>query len=188
MECVKIDEDNLQHTNYEFFMASQPAWCLIHTKPKQELTAAEHLRRQNYSVYLPMLCKCEKRKGKQTNTTAPLFPRYLFILLSAGIDDWGPIRSTKGVSDFVRFGSNPAQVPNNLIDEIKAREEDNGFHYEMERQLQNGDKISITDGPFMGFNAIFKSHRGNDRAMILLDIIGKASRVEVAGDSIVKNN
>jgi transcriptional antiterminator RfaH len=169
-------------------MPSQAKWCLIHTKPKQEQTAAEHLRRQDYHVYLPMLCKRKKKNGKPIDFLTPLFPRYLFVRLLAGIDDWGPIRSTKGVRDFVRFGTNPTQVPDELINEIKAREDNNGLHYELEPGLQKGDKIRITDGPFSGCSAIFTEHRGKDRVLILLNIIGQSSRVEVASDSIDKGD
>lgn len=169
-------------------MSSQAKWCLIHTKPKQEQTAAEHLRRQHYHVYLPMLCKRRIKNERQISAVTPLFPRYLFVRLSAGIDNWGPIRSTKGVRDFVRFGTNPTQVPNELIDEIKAREDNNGLHYELEPELQKGDKIHITDGPFSGCNAIFTAHRSKERVLILLDIIGKSSRVEVASNSIEKRD
>jgi transcriptional antiterminator RfaH len=169
-------------------MPNQAKWCLIHTKPKQEQTAAEHLRRQHYHVYLPMLYKRRTKSRKQTSALTPLFPRYLFVRLAAGIDDWGPIRSTKGVRDFVRFGTNPTRVPDELIDDIKAREDDNGLHHELEPELQRGDKIRLTDGPFSGCNAIFTAHRSKERVMILLDIIGKSSRVEVAANSIEKRD
>lgn len=161
-------------------------WCLIHTKPKQEMIAGEHLKRQNYCVYLPILQKHRSRTGKRVNTTSPLFPRYLFVRLSAGIDDWGPIRSTRGVSDFVRFGSAPAKVPDQIINEIKMRESGDGLHYEVEPELRNGDKIYVTEGAFSGCNAIFDARRGKERVLILLDIIGRSSRVEVAANSIAK--
>lgn len=168
-------------------MAGQYTWCLIHTKPKQEKIAAEHLLRQNYCVYLPMLCRHKGGQGgPQASPPTPLFPRYLFIRLSAGVDDWGPIRSTKGVSDFVRFGVTPARVPDSLIAEIKAREGDNGLHHEVLPELVNGDKIRIQDGPFSGCSAIFKAHRGRDRVLILLDVIGKANLVEVTVDSVAR--
>jgi transcriptional antiterminator RfaH len=38
-----------------------------------------------------------------------LFPGYLFIQLDEKLENWSPIRSTKGVQNFVKFGLNFAQ-------------------------------------------------------------------------------
>ncbi len=76
-------------------MKSQANWHLIHTKPAQEITAQVELERQGYTTYLPKIKKGKKKKHLQQQIFAPLFPRYLFIQLTAGIDNWGPIRSTR---------------------------------------------------------------------------------------------
>jgi len=168
-------------------MTSQPAWRLIHTKPHQELIAADNLKRQGYIVYLPLLNHRKQRGGKQVYVRKPLFPRYLFIYLTAGLDDWGPIRSTIGVSSLVRFGMEPARVPEDLITNIKSREGEDGCHHEHVQELKEGDKIRITDGAFSGYEAIFQAKRSEERVLILLDVIGVATRVEVLEGTITKD-
>ena len=90
-------------------------WYLIQTKPKQEAEAQRNLSDQNYAVFFPKAFI----KGK----TVPLFPRYLFIELDDKSQNWTPIRSTKGVANFVRFGLTFAKVPNKIINMIKVQQQ-----------------------------------------------------------------
>ncbi len=169
-------------------MENPSVWRLIYTKPRQELEAQQQLERQGYTTYLPMLCRHQRHKGKQQEIQSPLFPRYLFIHLTTGIDDWGPIRSTRGVSGMVQFGSEAAAVPDDLIAEIQARAADDGYHYEDRMALARGDSVRISEGPFAGYEALFQSNRGDDRVLVLLDVIGQTTRVEVPSHSIVKGD
>ena len=92
-------------------------WFLIYSKPQQERVAVQNLERQGYETYLPMLRRSRRRQGKKFETVEPLFPRYLFVNLSEELDDWGPIRSTRGVSRMIRFGNEAARVPDEFVDE-----------------------------------------------------------------------
>ena len=90
--------------------------CIIcFQKKREEELAKEHLERQSYQVYLPKILGRKRQSGRTIRVIQPMFPRYLFINLSDETDDWGPIRSTIGVSTLVRFGMEPAKVPENLI-------------------------------------------------------------------------
>ncbi len=169
-------------------MASPSVWRLIYTKPRQEMEAQRQLEHQGYTTYLPILCRRELRNGKQQEVQAPLFPRYLFIHLTAGIDDWGPIRSTCGVSRLVKFGAEAVSVPDELIAAIQARAEEDGYHYEDRMEFQRGDSVRISDGPFSGYEAIFQANRGEERVLVLLDVIGQTTKVEVASHSIVRDD
>jgi transcriptional antiterminator RfaH len=160
-------------------MTSQSAWRLVYTKPRQEVEANKQLERQGYDVYLPMLSKQVRKNGKVIYSKTPLFPRYMFIHLTAGLDNWGPIRSTRGVSSLVSFGGKPANIPNSFIAKIQEREMDDGLHYEEIPKLTKGDKVHIKDGPFSGYEAIFHARSGKDRVFILLGVIGKAINIKM---------
>jgi transcriptional antiterminator RfaH len=169
-------------------MDSPSVWRLIYTKPRQEMEAQRQLERQGYTTYLPIICRRIHRNGRQQETRGPLFPRYLFIYLTSGIDDWGPIRSTRGVSKLVKFGADAVSVPDDLIAEIQARAEDDGYHYEERMEFKRGDSVRISDGPFSGYEAIFQAHRSEERVLVLLDVIGQTTRVEVADHAIVRDD
>jgi transcriptional antiterminator RfaH len=169
-------------------MNNPSVWSLIYTKPRQELEAQKQLERQGYTTYLPMLCRRERHGSRLQDTLTPLFPRYLFIRLTAGIDDWGPIRSTRGVSNMVRFGIEAARVPDNLIEEIRTHAGEDGYHHEEALEFKQGDRVHIADGPFSGCAAIFQASRSEERVLILLDVVGQATRVEVQAESLEKRD
>ncbi|MCW8905846.1 MAG: transcription/translation regulatory transformer protein RfaH [Sedimenticola sp.] len=163
-------------------MDNQAAWHLIHSKPRQERVAREQLERQGFQTYLPEI----RQPGRSRISIAPLFPRYLFIRLTAGLDDWTPIRSTRGVSSLVRIGMNPARIPDQLVEHIRKREGKDGLHQLPVRAFNSGDRIRLVSGPFTDCEAIFCEQRAENRVIILLDMIGKQNRVEVSADNIAR--
>lgn len=159
-------------------------WYLIHTKPKQENKARENLLRQNYSVYLPMVVRRRKRKGRAIRTLEALFPRYLFIHLDDSTDDWAPIRSTLGVSELVRFGLIPAKISENMVSAIKQRENEEGIHELQVSDFEEGQQIRIVEGPLEGYEAIFKAKSGQERAVVLLNIAQNMAKIQIDIDKI----
>lgn len=146
------------------------AWYLIYTKPTQEDVAKMNLERQGYEVYLPRVMGLRKKQGRSLKTVLPMFPRYLFIHLDNETDNWGPIRSTIGVSNLVRFGMDAARVPNQLIGEIQARENDDGVVDLPDKAFKQGQAVRITTGPFEGYEAIFSDKQAKNRVLVLLKI------------------
>jgi transcriptional antiterminator RfaH len=155
------------------------SWYLIHTKPKSEDLAKENLERQNYETYLPLILGRSRKKGKTIKSIQPMFPRYLFIHLSNQTDDWGPIRSTLGVSSLVRFGVAPAKVPDKLINNLKKSENNEGIHELTSKPLSQGDKLLIMEGPFEGYEATLFSQKSDDRIIVLLKIAENFVKVKL---------
>ena len=154
-------------------------WYLIQAKPKSESIAKENLERQGYEVYLPLILGRTKRRGKKIKSVQPMFPRYLFISLSDQTDDWGPIRSTLGVSNLVRFGLKAAKVPENLINGLKKNENSEGIQELRKKILSPGDKLLIVEGPFEGHEATLYSQSSDDRVIVLLKITENFVKVKL---------
>jgi len=159
-------------------------WYLIHTKPKQESIAKENLLRQKYCVYLPMAVIRRRRDGRTKRTVEALFPRYLFIHLDDATDDWAPIRSTIGVSGLVRFGMTPARISEDLVATIKRRENGEGIYELQAGNFEEGQKVRIAEGPFEGYEAIFKSKSGQERAVLLLKVAENMLKIQIDIDKI----
>jgi transcriptional antiterminator RfaH len=144
-------------------------WYLIQTKPQKEVIAAENLTNQDYDVFFP--------KAVINNKTTPLFPGYLFIKLDDKIQNWTPIRSTKGVFNFVRFGLSFAKVPNQIINLIKTQQQQT-----IEKMINicshhKGDYLEIQTGAFKGQQAIFQNYNSSDRVTVLLKLIGQQQAI-----------
>ena len=156
------------------------SWYLVVTKPQSEFKAQENLLRQGYETYLPLVQISRRRNGKNTNRTEAFFPRYLFIYLDKETDNWAPIRSTFGVAGMVRFGGMPAQVHNVLIESLKNNENEFGLQSFEKKELKQGDKVDIIDGPFEGHKAIYQKMKSTERVSVLLDIVGKNTQVTLS--------
>jgi transcriptional antiterminator RfaH len=156
-------------------------WYLIHTKPFGEADAQSNLTRQGYHVYLPRLLQSVRRREGWRDTVSALFPRYVFLQLCEGEQSLGPVRSTVGVSDIVRFGSRYAIVPEQVIDELGSRTDpDSGLHQLTIRgRLKSGTPVTITMGPLAGLEGVFEREAGEDRVLLLLQLLGQEASVRV---------
>jgi transcriptional antiterminator RfaH len=158
-------------------------WYLLRTKPRQEAVAKENLRRQNFRAFLP-LYRCSRRKqGRWTEVAEPMFPGYLFIPLDLLLQNCDPIRSTRGVSGFVRFGLEPAPVPDAVVEELIAAEAVR--NRQIPPLFKPGDAVAIVAGGFSGLKAIFQAEKGADRVILLLDLLGRSSRITLHRDAVV---
>lgn len=155
------------------------SWYLVYSKPRAEGQAAMHLERQGYHCYLPRLRVTRKVRGKLVGHVEPMFPRYLFISLDTSTDNWAPIRSTIGVTRLVRFGVEPAVVPDSLIQVLMDREDEQGLLSPPRRVFEPGERVRIYEGPFKDYEAIFVARNSNERVIVLLQILGKDSRVAI---------
>jgi len=120
----------------------------------------------------------EKIRRRKVETVAePMFPRYLFIRLdrSGQSVSWSPIRSTIGVSQLVYFGSNAAEVDNELVKLLRSKE----LAGPRKDLFKHGDSVVITEGPFAGIEAIFQTANGKYRSMILLDILSRYVQLQI---------
>ena len=155
-------------------------WYLIFTKPRMERQAVEHLERQGYCTYLPLMAATRRQRGRYRQIIEPCFPRYLFIHLNTRTDNWAPIRSTIGVSRLVEFGGIPAIVPDELVRELQCREDETGLQRPPEPLFKPGDPVTVMNGPLTGLQGIFQATKGSDRVAVLLDIVGKNTLTTLA--------
>jgi len=156
-------------------------WLLAYTKPRQERVAEEHLRRQGYEVLCPQIRIQKLRNRRWTWVEEPLFPRYLFVGVGEGVS-WAPVRSTVGVASLVRFGGQIAPVPEALVETLRTSAAEPQHHRPI---YQQGQKVRIVAGPFATLEGVFDMAEGESRATVLLDLLGRQSRVRVGVGEIV---
>lgn len=152
-------------------------WYVIHTKPREEQRALENLVRQGYECYLPLLPVEKIRRRQVLCVEEPLFPRYLFIRLETSPQgqSWSAIRYTKGVSRLVSFGDQPARLDDDWIKRL--RELDDQRHQTPVELFSPGEKVHITEGPFVGIEGVFDIRDGEQRVMVLIEMLSKPVRV-----------
>lgn len=155
-------------------------WYVIQTKPKQEERAMQHLRNQLFACYCPYYRVEKIRHGKRITTQQPLFPGYIFIHLSKLTDSWHSIRSTRGVARMITFADEPLAVPEEIVEHLRTQLEQQGD----EPLFKEGGKITITEGPFKDLDAIFYGTDGEERAIILLNLLQRQQQIRISLNQI----
>ncbi|WP_163930269.1 transcription/translation regulatory transformer protein RfaH [Paraferrimonas sp. SM1919] len=161
------------------------AWHLVYTKPKEEERAKVNLERQQLEVYLPVIEKTKTVKGKKTQVNEPLFTSYIFVRFDSSLFSVATINATRGVVKTVSYGSRLQLVADELIEHLKQRlSQQQNTPIELEKFAQ-GEKVMLTEGPFAYLEAVFQSSKGEDRAIILLNMLGKTQSLEVSKKQLI---
>jgi len=132
-------------------------WYLIHTKLRQERVVLESLQRQGYECFLPLMRHEKLHSGALHMVEELMFPRCLFIRLSADPESPSPIHHmTSPVSRLLSFGHTPVQISEALIASIRAQ-----------------------TASAMGPEAAFSMSRGEDRVISLLNALSQAVKTQM---------
>lgn len=150
-------------------------WYLVQCKPRQEVRAEQNLRNQHIPCYCPRHTVEKVRHGKKTVIEQPLFPGYLFINLCKLNDSWHSIRSTRGVLRLVTFADQPLAVADNIIDGLQSRLAEVGS----QPLFEQGSPVKIINGPLKNLDAIFSKPDGEERAIILLNLLHRQQQISV---------
>ncbi len=156
-------------------------WYCVQTKPRSEIRALEHLERQQFECLLPRIRRPARasRTHRLSSVIEPLFPRYLFVHADPSRQSLAPIRSTCGVIGLVRFANQPARVPDQIIERLCLDGGPDGVIEPAPITFRPGDAVRIIEGPFHGLSAIYTQPSGEQRALVLLTLLGSERRVQV---------
>ena len=158
----------MKHIMEELFKTNR--WYLLSTKPRSEKTAYDNLNNQGHETFLPTLA--------HTNKPTPFFPGYIFVKPRLG-SSYVSIKSTKGVKQFIKFGDIFPGISESLIEFLRTGIE----HFETlamhQNKYQKGQIVSIENGPFKDFEAIFDGYDKGQNVFILLKFLEKTQRIKL---------
>jgi transcriptional antiterminator RfaH len=162
-------------------------WFAVFCKPRQEAVAEENLLRQGFHVYLPRIRVRKRYRGQWNDPIEVLFPRYTFIKVDPLRNSTAAVRSTRGVVGLVRFGGQPAVVPDAVMEALRQREDAvSGLHKDNRPLFCAGESVRLVDGPLTGMEGVFAQQDGDKRVFVLLEMLGQANRVSVSRDWIAR--
>ncbi len=164
--------------------AAESFWVVARTKALREQWAAENVVRQGFDFYIPKTKPPPKPQlRKRPLKSVCLFPRYLFVKTNG---QWRFLLGTYGVTGVVMQGQNPAIMPAKIITELKAREGADGLialPQIGQSRFKAGDKVRVGAGSiFSGFPGIYEHHDANSRVSVLLEFLGRKTRVLIGED------
>jgi transcription antitermination factor NusG len=155
-------------------------WLVARTKQCREKWAAENALRVGFAeCYLPLFTKKVVRNGKVETKECVLFEGYLFVRSSNG--QWQALLGTFGVISVLLHGERPVPVPEGAIQELKARENADGYIQLPERpRFSPQERVRIRRGLFAGQVGIYAGDAAESRIRVLLDFLGRKTEAVVA--------
>jgi transcriptional antiterminator RfaH len=89
------------------------------------------------------------------------------------------------VARLICNGDHPAVVPDRIIDDLKARQDEKGLiALDTRPRFAAGDKVRVLDGAFSSCLGQFERAGDNERVAILLDLLGRKVRVVIGVDEV----
>jgi transcriptional antiterminator RfaH len=154
-------------------------WYLAYTKPRQEQIALNNLQQQGFDAYLPLYKKFKKTEQGPVALFEPMFPRYILLLPGKPEQSISVVRSTKGIASLVRFGFEPAQIQDELVQRIRQLEQDrNQATLQELGNLKAGQTVRLQHTALGGIEGLVQNV-SSKRVAVLLEILGRPMVVEV---------
>jgi transcriptional antiterminator RfaH len=162
-------------------------WFILQFKPNAHHQAVKNLNQQGFETFLPLHSATLRKACRFINTKRPLFPGYMFITFDKATNNWAKINNTYGVSRLLIFNSVLQTIPNRVIDSLKARCDCSGYLLP-EKKFKYGDQVELLTGPFANFIAKVESYETDQRIWILMDLMGRKSKIQAEIDKLRLSN
>jgi hypothetical protein len=139
--------------------ASWPIWAVARAASNHHRLAVESVALAGFETFVP---KIRTRAGAQRRTT-PLFGCYFF----------------------------PAKCPDAEVAKLLERSDRDGIIRlparppPLSRRLALGAPVTIGDGPFRGLSGIHQGMSAHDRELVLINILGRQTPVEIAAGLVL---
>ena len=172
-------------------------WYVVNTysghenKVKEKLEMrAESMDMQDYifRVVIPEEKVIEDKDGVRKEKVKKMFPGYILVEMVMTDEAWYVVRNTPGVTGFIGSsgkGAKPTPLQPYEVDKILGNM---GIsRMDVDTDLVEGSTVKIVDGPFNGmFGKIDSVDVPNQKVMVLVDLFGQETSVEVELNQIQK--
>lgn len=163
----------------------QTSWYVVRTQSRAEEKAMRHLNNQGFLTYLPRYRRRVRHARRNEIVLRPLFPGYLFVRLDPDRCRWRSINGTVGVCEILSNGDAPLAVPDRIIEEIRARQDETGAVRLMPPPFARGQEVRLLDGPLADMNVLFEEMRDENRVVLLVSLLGRKVRMQVSAAAVV---
>lgn len=174
-------------------------WYVVNTYSGHENKVKEKLEMRTVSmgmedyifrVIVPEEKVIEEKNGVKKEKIKKLFPGYILVEMIMTDEAWFVVRNTPGVTGFIGSsgkGAKPFPLQPYEVDKILN---DMGMsRLEVNTDLKEGTLVKVISGPFSGMEGKVDSvDKDNNKLIVLLDLFGQETSVEVEFGQIEKIN
>ena len=158
-------------------------WFILQFKANSYHQATKNLTRQGFETFLPLHDTTSRKLSRFINTSKPLFPGYMFIKFDRAESEWHKINSTYGVSRLITFNSILKSIPTIFVDHLMKRYDLSGKLLPIQK-LKKGDQVEVLKGPFANFIATVEKYEADQRIWILMDLMGRKTKIQTSSDHL----
>jgi transcriptional antiterminator RfaH len=167
-----------------FDLTSGERWYVAMTLPRKERLAATQLDNQRYRNFLPLQLETRRHARKFTTVLAPVFPRYIFVILDPTQQRWRSVNGTLGVQRLLSDGERPLAVASGVVETLVQSSDQRGALIYKPDELAIGDRVKLVSGPLAGSLGILQRLDGAGRVQILLALLGGPVKVTAAREMV----
>jgi transcriptional antiterminator NusG len=181
-------------------MAGDARWYVIHTHSGYENKVAgniakivENRKMQDkiLDVCIPLEKVVEVKDDKTVEVERMVFPSYVVVKLAVEYDDdnqpqvpnetWHAIRYTRGVTGFVGPESKPVPLTDAEVEKLGIENKIVEVTYDI------GDMVTVTDGPFEGFDGTVEEIvEDRSKLKVMVMIFGRKTLLELNFTQVTK--
>ena len=131
-----------------------------------------------FGAMVPKEKSIEIKNGKRKVVDRKIFQGYVLVEMKLSDETWYIIRNTPGVTGFIGTGTQPTPVSEKEINKIKKRMGVEDPKYSVNYAI--GEVISITDGPFKGFDGtVSEIDSAKGKLKVMVSMFGRETPVEL---------
>jgi transcriptional antiterminator RfaH len=162
-------------------------WFILQFKPNAHHQASRNLNRQGFETFLPLHDTTSRNVSRFINATRPLFPGYMFIRFDKSESEWHKINNTYGVSSLITFNSILKSIPTTFVDSLMKRYDVSGKLLPIQK-LKKDDQVKVLKGPFANFIATVEKYEADSRIWILIDLMGRKTKIQTPSNTLELSN
>jgi transcriptional antiterminator RfaH len=153
-------------------------WVPVYTKPRCEKVVADYCQRHGIPCYLPLMRRAKRYQRRTVETFLPMFSSYLFAQL--GGDSRAQIVESHKIVRLVDVTPGQEQdLVRELNDLLRLEQLQTTTALVVLPELQPGQPVVVTEGPFKGMTAIVTRRRGLTRVAVNIELLGQAVTAEM---------
>lgn len=169
-------------------------WYAIHTYSGYEDNVAYNLKQRIesmgmedriFDVVVPKEKKIKISSGKRKVVDERVFPGYVLVEMIVTDDSWYVVRNTPNVTGFIGAGNLPTPVSLDEMKKLSRRMQVEDPKYKID--VQPGDAVKITDGPFKDFDGkVSEIDEARGKIKVLISMFNRDTAVELDSLQIKK--
>ncbi len=150
------------------------------------------LKQQNLENFFgeiisPTQTRIEVIRGKKIQKEVKFFPEYILIEMHLNNQTQSCVTNITGVIDFIGVRDDPTPFNEHEINRLKKKIKDKESTPPSSHNFEKGDKIKVTDGPFLNFiGTVENTDTDKGKIEAEINIYGRSTPVELDFSQIEK--